>query len=139
MSIRVLDPDGRVMRSVSPANARSWVEHSRARWLHADDVQPNREHGTIILNHPLREPPEERIMTQIFNGDGELLGWLWMDTAELWIRKKRIAQVGASSEDGPRAAILTHVVDPGAMEAIRRIEGWRRFRQGKHQLLAARF
>ncbi len=76
---------------------------------------------------------------QAGRGDSELLGWLWMDTAELWIRKKRIAQVGASSENGPRAAILTHVVDPGAMEAIRRVEGWRRFRQVKHQLLAARF
>ncbi len=125
MPIRVLDPDGRVTRSVSPANARNWVERSRARWLHADKVQPNREHGTIILNCPLKELPEERVMTQIFNGDGELLGWLWMDTSELWIRKKRIAQVGASSEDGPRAAILPHVVDPRAMEAIRRIEGWR--------------
>ena len=125
MSIRVLDPDGRVIRSVSSAKAHSWVEHARARWLHADEVQPNREHGTIILNCPLKELPEERVMTQIFNGDGELLGWLWMDTSELWIRKKRIAQVGASSEDGPRAAILPHVVDPRAMEAIRRIEGWR--------------
>ena len=125
MPIRVLDPDGRVTRTVSPANARSWVERSRARWLHANDVQPNREYGTIILSQQLKELPEERIMTQIFNGDGELLGWLWMDTSELWIRKKRIAQVGNSSEDGPRAAILPHVVDPGAMEAIRRIEGWR--------------
>jgi hypothetical protein len=125
MSIRVLDPDGRAIRSVSSAKAHSWVEHARARWLHADEVQPNREHGTIILNCALKELPEERVMTQIFNGDGELLGWLWMDTSELWIRKKRIAQVGASSEDGPRAAILPHVVGSSAMQAIRRIEGWR--------------
>jgi hypothetical protein len=125
MSIRVLDPNGRTIRSVSSAKAHSWVEHARARWLHADDVQPNRERGTIILNCALKELPEERVMTQIFNGDGELLGWLWMDTSELWIRKKRMAQVGASSEDGPRAAILPHVVDPRAMDAIRRIEGWR--------------
>jgi hypothetical protein len=125
MPIRVLDPDGRVTRTVSPANARSWVENARARWLHANDVQPNREYGTIVLSHQLKELPEERVMTQIFNGDGELLGWLWMDTSELWIRKKRITQVGASSEDGPRAAILPHVVAPQAMQAIRRIEGWR--------------
>jgi hypothetical protein len=125
MSIRVLDPDGRVIWSVSSTKGHNWVEHARARWLHAQGVQPNRKNGTIILSHQPRELPEEKVMTQIYNGDGELLGWLWMDTSELWIRKKRIAQVGTSSEDGPRAAILPHVVDPRAMEAIRRIEGWR--------------
>ena len=26
----------------------------QARWLHADDVQPNREHGTIVLSHVRR-------------------------------------------------------------------------------------
>jgi hypothetical protein len=108
-----------------PKKAAHEVERHRAVWLHVKDVQPNGERGTIVLNCRLNETPEERIMTQIFNGDGEFLGWLHMDTAELWIRKGRIAQVGASTEDGPRAAILPHVVDRKAMEAIRHTEGYR--------------
>jgi hypothetical protein len=113
------------MRSVSPTKAENWVKHSRARWVHAPEVEPNKQRGTIILTHPVAEQPAERFETQIYNGDGELLGYLHMEMAGLYIRKGQIAQVGTATEDGPRAAILPHTVDSVAMEAIRRIEGWR--------------
>ena len=125
MPIRVLDPDGRVCKPMRRGQAVREVDRKRAEWLCAAGVEPNKEHGTIILTRPVREPSPERVMTQIYNGDGELLGWLWPDVAELWVRKGAISQVGTSSEDGPRAAILPRVVDPKAMAAIRRIEGWR--------------
>lgn len=125
MSIRVLDTDGRVLKPVSPGNAFNWVEHSRAKWLHAPGIEPNVKQGTIILIRPVKNPPGERIMTQIFNGDGELLGWLWPDVTRRLIEKGAIKQVGSSSGDGPRAAILPRVVDSEIMGDIRRIEGWR--------------
>jgi hypothetical protein len=113
------------MRPVSPAKAENWVEYSRACWVHAPEVEPNKQRGTIIRTHPVAEQPTERFETQIYNGDGEFLGYLHMEMAGLYIRKRQIAQIGTSTEDGPRAAILLHTVGPEAMEAIRRIEGWR--------------
>ncbi len=76
MSIRVLDPRGRPLRPVSPKKAAGMVERGRARWLHAPGVDPDRDHGTVCVLHPVEPEPERRRLAQVFDADGVFLACL---------------------------------------------------------------
>lgn len=127
MSIRVLDPNGRVMRPISPSNAKNWVEHSRAKWLHVHGFEPNRKHGTIIMKNHVKNPPVDRAQTQMYNADGQLLGWIWPELAERVLNQEWCFLVGSCSPNGPRAVIIPRLVDQdaAAMRELRYIESWR--------------
>lgn len=125
MSIRVLDPDGRVLRPVSPAKANSWVEHGRARWVHAEGIESNRRRGAIILTHPVEHPPEDRLMVQIYDGDGFFLGWGWPKAATRVLKHKQCLLVGSKTVDGwPRAIIVPRTArnDSVVARELRHIE-----------------
>ncbi|MDA8335010.1 MAG: hypothetical protein M0Z41_08495 [Peptococcaceae bacterium] len=128
MPIRVLDPEGRVLRSVSPAKAISWVEHGRAKWLHAEGIEPNKKVGTVILLRQVQAPPEERPLAQLYDGDGVFLGCIKPEWAGWVLEHKPCSLVGTLGPDGWPRALIAHRVaqdDPIVISELRHIEARR--------------
>lgn len=122
MSIRVLDPVGRVCRPLPSKKAKREIARNQAIWLHAEGVEPNQGKGTLILLRQLRQQPAERAMTQLINGDGQFLAWIWPETANAYIRRELIILVGECSSSGPRAVMIPHCVTPEVIKMIRHTE-----------------
>jgi predicted house-cleaning noncanonical NTP pyrophosphatase (MazG superfamily) len=125
VSIRVLNLDGRVLRPVSPSCAKSKVKHFSAKWLHAQGVEPDRQHGTIVLKDSVRNPPPDRVQTQVYNANGQLLGWIWPEIASRVLEKKQCNLVGTYMQNGPRALIIPRLVSKAATKELRYIESRR--------------
>lgn len=126
MSIRVLDPDGRVLRPISPSNAKSKVGRSLANWVCAEGFKPNMKRGTIIMKKYTKILPGERVQTQIFNADGQLLGWIWPEVADRVLTRGWCNLVGSrSSFFGPRAVIIPFIMAQDAMKELQHIEARR--------------
>jgi len=124
MSIRVLDLVGRVCRPLSVKKAVREVARKHANWLHSEGVEPNQQHGTIILSRQLKEQPTERAMAQLYNGDGQLLMWIWPEVAGTYLRRGLVSLVGECSPSGPRAVMVPHCVSHEVMTEICHYEYW---------------
>ncbi|WP_264844391.1 hypothetical protein [Caldinitratiruptor microaerophilus] len=121
MSIRVLDPHGRPLTPVPPKKAVGKVDLGDAVWLHVDGVDPDPHHGTIVLTHPVDRPPAPRPLVQLFNADGQLLGWVSREVALHYVRREALRVVGHPPPGELHAVILPRPATPEALKEIRRI------------------
>lgn len=127
--ILVLDPYGRRVRTMAPRRAQEKVERGRATWCHQPRHLPDRQHGTIVLDHVPRDPVPERSSTLLLDAHGVPF-WKGLDPRvarqlvrhpERWVRSHNgqapLVTVVGTLRHGtwPRCLMLTQALPPQAV------------------------
>ncbi|MDA8336054.1 MAG: hypothetical protein M0Z41_13905 [Peptococcaceae bacterium] len=128
MSIRVIDLAGRVCHPIPPKQAAREIERDQAHWVHADGIEPNILKGTIQLTRPMKDPPDSNRQTQVLDGDGIFLVWIWAPAAGRLVSQHMAEMIGAESEAGyPQTILVPRLArhEPEVIAALTRLEAMR--------------